>query len=108
MATYEDFKKIELVVAEIKSAEKIVGAEKLLKLSLDVGNSSRQIVAGIAKHYTPDELIGKKIILVKNLEPRNVRGVLSEGMLLAAVSDAEGIISLVTVDKDVKAGTPIL
>jgi len=104
MIKYDEFKKIELKVGEIKSAEPIKGSKKLLKLRVDIGEE-RQLVAGIAQYYSPEELIGKKIIVVSNLEPAKLFGVESQGMLLAAV-DGDNI-SLATVDKDVKNGARI-
>lgn len=95
---YEDFAKVELKVATVVEAEKVPKADKLLKLQLEVGEERRQIVSGIAQHYTPEELIGKRIILVANLHPKKLRGVESFGMLLAA-STPDGKLSLVTVDK---------
>ena len=100
-----EFKKIELVVAQIIEAEKIEASEKLLKLQIDIGEEKRQLVAGIAKYYTTDELIGKKIIVVKNLKPAKLMGEVSQGMLLAA-SD-RGNLSLLTVDKDIPPGSVI-
>ncbi len=85
---FEDFKKVEMVVSKILNAEKIENADKLLKLEVDTGLDKRTLVAGIALYYTPEELIGRKIIIVKNLKPVKLRGVLSQGMILAA-SDAE-------------------
>jgi methionyl-tRNA synthetase len=95
---YEDFAKVELKVATVVEAEKVPKADKLLKLQLEVGEERRQIVSGIAQHYTPEELIGKRIILVANLKPKALRGIESFGMLLAA-STPDGKLSLVTVDK---------
>jgi methionyl-tRNA synthetase len=95
---YEDFAKVELKVATVIEAEKVPKADKLLKLQLEVGEERRQIVSGIAQHYTPEELIGKRIILVANLKPKALRGVESHGMLLAA-STPDGKLSLVTLDK---------
>lgn len=95
----EDFMKVDLRIAEIKQAEKVEGADKLLKLQLDVGGEPRQIVAGIALHYKPEELIGKKITIVANLKPAKIRGVESHGMLLAA-SDANGL-SVLTLDRGI-------
>ena len=95
---YDDFTKVELKVAEIIEAERIPKADRLLKLQLAVGEERRQIVSGIAQHYTPEELIGKRIILVSNLKPKALRGVESHGMLLAATA-ADGRLSLVTLDK---------
>jgi len=100
-----EFKKIKLVVAQILEAEKIEGSEKLYKLKIDIGDEKRQLVAGIAKYYNPDELIGKKIVIVKNLKPAKLMGQLSQGMLLAA-SDGENL-SLLTVDKEVPVGSTI-
>jgi len=79
-----EFGRVELVVAEVLEAVKVEGADKLLKMQINIGSEKRQIVAGIAQHYTPDEMIGKKIVVVKNLKPAVIRGVESKGMLLAA------------------------
>jgi len=95
---YEDFAKVELKVARVVEAEAIPKADKLLKLTLEVGEERRQIVSGIAQHYKPEELIGKRIILVANLKPKKLRGVESHGMLLAATAP-DGTLSLVTLDK---------
>jgi len=100
-----DFKKIELVVAQILDAEKIEGSEKLIKLQIDIGSEKRQLVAGIAKHYNPDELVGRKIIVIKNLKPAKLMGEVSQGMLLAASDN--GNLSLLTVDKDISPGSVI-
>lgn len=89
MITYDDFAKLELVVATIKTAERVEGSEKLLRLTVDIGEEERQIVAGIGKNHEPEELTGKQIIIIKNLEPRSLMGVESQGMLLA-VSSNEG------------------
>lgn len=86
-------------------AEKIEGADKLLKLIVDLGDEKRQIVAGIAKHYSPDQLIGKKIVVVANLKPAKLRGVESQGMLLAASIDDE--LCLITPEKDIKEGARV-
>ena len=92
-----DFAKVELRVAEIRAAEKVEGADKLLKLQVEVGGVPRQIVAGIAQHYKPEEIVGKKIVIVANLKPAKIRGVESNGMLLAA-SDDTGL-SVLTLDR---------
>ncbi|MCK4888897.1 MAG: methionine--tRNA ligase [Candidatus Aminicenantes bacterium] len=89
LINFDDFKKVEMVVALVNSAEKIENADKLLKLEVDTGSDTRTLVAGIALHYSPSDLIGKKIIIVKNLKPVKLRGVLSQGMILAA-SDKDG------------------
>jgi methionyl-tRNA synthetase len=91
--SYDDFKKVELKIAKILEAEEVPGAEKLLRLQIDLGNSeTRQIVAGIKKMYDAKSLIGKEIAVVVNLEPRMVMGIESNGMLLAASSDAGPVI----------------
>jgi methionyl-tRNA synthetase len=83
----EDFKKVQMVVALVLEAEKVEKADKLLRLKIDTGDGTRTLVAGIALFYKPEDLIGRKIIIVKNLKPAKLRGILSQGMILAA-SDA--------------------
>lgn len=83
----DDFAKVELRVAEVIAAEPVKKADKLLKLQLDLGNEQRQVVSGIAKHFSPQELLGKKVICVTNLKPVKLRGELSQGMILAASKD---------------------
>ena len=82
--TIDDFAKIELRVAQVKVAEKVKGADKLLRLEVDLGYEMRQIVAGIAEAYAPETLVGRKIVIIANLAPRKLRGLESNGMLLAA------------------------
>ncbi|WAM33997.1 methionine--tRNA ligase [Caldicellulosiruptor morganii] len=101
----EDFAKIELKVAKVLEAEKIEGADKLLKLIVDLGDEKRQIVAGIAKHYSPEELVGKKIVVVANLKPAKLRGVESQGMLLAASIGDE--LCIISPEKDIKEGARV-
>jgi methionyl-tRNA synthetase len=103
--SFEEFSKIDFRVAEVKQAEKVKGADKLLKLKIDLGSEEREIVAGIAQAYSPEEMVGKKIVVVTNLAPAKIRGIESKGMLLAA-KDGE-FLSLVCVDKDVKKGSKI-
>lgn len=81
---FKDFGKVEMVVALVLEAEKHENADRLLKLEIDTGEDKRTLVAGVAEHYAPEELIGKKIIIVKNLKPAKIRGVKSQGMILAA------------------------
>ncbi len=100
---YLEFKKVELRVAEILEAEKIEGADKLLKLQVNLGDEKRQLVAGIAQKYTPDQLVGKKLIIVANLEPAKIRGVESNGMILAGVKDGQAVIPFFTEDIDAGA-----
>ena len=106
LISYDYFSKLKIRIAEVKSAERVEGADKLLKLNVDLGDEVRQIVAGIAPNYEPDSLIGRKIVLLANLEPAKIRGVESNGMLLAA-SDAEGRAVLLQPDSDVAAGSKV-
>ncbi len=102
---FEQFTKAKLVVAEILEAEAVPDADKLLKLQIDVGSDKRQIVAGIAQFYQTNDLIGKKIIVVKNLKPAKIRGIESNGMLLAAKKGKE--LFLVSPDGDIAAGASV-
>ena len=102
---FDEFKKLELRVAKVVSAEPVPGATKLLKLVVDLGTEQRQIVAGVATAYQPDQLAGKSIVVVANLAPARIRGVESNGMLLAAVSGDQ--LALVTLDRDIPAGTRV-
>jgi methionyl-tRNA synthetase len=86
----EDFAKVEMRVGQIKTAERIVGADKLLKLTVDIGTEIRQICAGIAQYYEPEKLVGRKVAVVVNLAPRKLRGVESNGMIIAASVGPEG------------------
>jgi len=86
----EDFARVEMRVGQIKTAERIVGADKLLKLTVDIGTETRQICAGIAQYYEPEKLIGRKVAVVVNLAPRKLRGVESNGMIVAASVGPEG------------------
>ena len=104
MITFDDFKKIEIKVGKVKKAERVEGAGKLLRLVVDIGTEERQLVAGIAEYYAPEVLIGKNIVILANLEPKMIRGIPSNGMLLAADG---GRIALLSVDGEVLPGTPI-
>jgi len=104
--TFDDFIKIDLRVAEIKACEDIDGADKLYKLTIDMGEE-RLIVAGIKQYYTKEELTGKKIAVVANLEPRKLRGIMSHGMLLAASSEDKSSVVLLTLDKAIPNGSKI-
>jgi methionyl-tRNA synthetase len=101
----QEFAKVELKVATIKSAEKVEGTQKLTKMIIDIGGEERQIVAGIAEYYTPEDLVGKRIIVVSNLAPAKIRGVDSNGMLLAATKGDK--MSLLTIDSDIDNGAKI-
>jgi methionyl-tRNA synthetase len=101
----EDFAKVEMRTGEVKAAERVPGASKLLKLLVDIGTEVRQVVAGIAEYYEPEKLIGMKVVLVTNLQPRKLRGVESNGMIVAASVEPEGRPVLVTFKEDVPNGT---
>lgn len=105
MIPLEDLKKLDLRAAKILSVEDHPSADKLYILTIDVGGEQKKIVAGIRAFYKPQELLGKLIVVVNNLEPAVIRGVESSGMLLAA-SD-EGNISILTIERPVKAGSII-
>ena len=103
----DDFAKVQLKVGEIIACEKVPKSSKLLHETVKFGNEIRSVVSGIAKHYTPEEMVGKKVVFVTNLAPRTVCGVLSEGMILAA-EDEDGKLALVVSDKDdLKSGAVI-
>jgi methionyl-tRNA synthetase len=93
MINIEEFRKIELRVGVVKTAEAHPNADRLLVLKVDLGTEERQIVAGIRAHYQPEELVGKQVVIVANLEPAMLRGVESQGMVLAA-SDGERVVVL--------------
>ncbi|MDD5504546.1 MAG: methionine--tRNA ligase subunit beta [Candidatus Omnitrophica bacterium] len=105
MITYEDFSKIELKIAKIIDAREHPSADRLYILDIDLGGEKRQIVAGIRNHYAIQELIGKNIAVVCNLQPALIRGIESNGMLLAASSGNE--LSILTIEKDLPAGAMI-
>jgi len=105
LITYHDFKKIDLRVARILSAEPVEKTDKLLRIQIDLGSEQRQIVAGIAEAYTPEELTGKLVAVVANLEPAVIRGVESNGMLLAASNEKD--IVVLTLDKHIESGAMI-
>jgi methionyl-tRNA synthetase len=100
----EDFGKVEMRVGQVKTAERIVGADKLLKLTVDIGTEVRQICAGIAQYYEPESLIGRKVVVVVNLAPRKLRGVESNGMIVAASVGPEGRPVLAGFHEDVEVG----
>lgn len=109
---YDEFSKIELRIAKILEASRVEGSEKLLKLVLDAGDKdeagvliNRQVIAGIGKFYEPENLVGKQIAIVANLEPRKLMGLESNGMILAA-SD-ENSLALLVPDKEIKIGSII-
>lgn len=101
----DQFRNVELKIATIKSAEAHPNADKLMVLQIDLGTEQRQILAGIRNHYTPEELVGRQIVVVANLEPAKLRGLESQGMLLAA-SD-EGRVVILAPDKTVQPGAKV-
>ncbi len=94
-------------VGEVLSAEPVPGAQRLLKLMVDIGSEVRQVVAGIAEHYRPEQLVGMKVVVVANLQPRKLRGVESNGMILAASVGEEGRPVLATFKEDVPKGSKL-
>ncbi|OLB51787.1 MAG: methionine--tRNA ligase [Candidatus Rokubacteria bacterium 13_2_20CM_2_70_11] len=105
LATIDDFAKVELRVAEVIAAERVPKSKKLLKLTVSLGAEQRTLVAGIAEHYAPAELVGKKVVVVANLEPAKLMGIESNGMVLAA--STEGKLAVLTLDRDLPPGTKI-
>lgn len=103
--TIDDFAKLDLRVAEVISCEKVEKTDKLLKIQVKLGEETRTIVSGIAQHYSPEELIGKRIVLVANLKPAKLRGITSQGMLLAASN--EGVLEVLTLTKDLPSGSRV-
>ena len=103
--TFDDFAKLDLRVAKVIEAENHPNADKLICLKIDLGSEQRQIIAGIRGHYEPSELLGKQIVVVTNLAPRKMRGLESQGMLLAAVDGDQCTIS--SVEKAARPGARI-
>jgi methionine--tRNA ligase beta chain len=103
--TIDEFQKMDFRVAKILSAERIEGSEKLLKLSIDAGEP-KQIISGIAKAYAPEELVGKEVVIIANLDPRTMMGLESQGMILAAHGE-NGEPVVLTVEREVPAGSKI-
>ncbi len=101
----EDFMKVDLRVGKIVSAERVAKSEKLVKIQVDIGTETRQVVAGIGKSYTPEELTGKSIVIVANLKPAKLMGVESQGMLLAASSGE--LLAVATFDRETKPGARV-
>jgi methionine--tRNA ligase beta chain len=105
MIKFEEFQNLDLKIGKIITAEKVEKADKLLKLEVDLGKEKRQLVAGIAKFYQPEDLVGKEIAVIVNLEPRSLMGLESQGMLLAADQDGRPV--LLKPDEEVPPGTKI-
>ncbi len=105
MIDFEDFQKLDLRIAKVIKAEKVESAEKLLKLEIDLGKEKRELVAGIGQVYGPEELIGREIVVVVNLKPKVIRGIKSQGMLLAA--DVGGRAVILEPESQVPPGTKV-
>ncbi len=105
MISFEDFKKLEIRIGKIVSAQKVEETDKLLKLEVDLGEEKRQVVAGIAECYEADELVGKEVPVLVNLEPRKIRGVESNGMIL--VANDNGKLVLLHPEKEVAPGANV-
>lgn len=111
--TIDEFAKVELRVAKVQTAERVEGSDKLLRLMLDAGDKneagevvSRQVLAGIGKAYTPEEMVGRQIAIVANLDPRDLMGFTSQGMILAA-TDKDGRPALVSFQSEIEPGTKL-
>ena len=104
--TFDDFMKLQFQVGKIVACEAVKGSKKLLCSQVKIGSTTKQIVSGISKHYSPDEMVGKKVMVLVNLKPAKLAGVLSEGMLLCA-EDADGNLSLMTPERTMPSGAEI-
>lgn len=104
--SYEDFSKLQFQIGEVLSCEAVKKADKLLCSQVKIGSTTRQIVSGIRSSYTPEEMVGKKVLVLVNLEPRKIRGLMSEGMLLCA-EDENGVLSLLTTEKPMPPGAEV-
>ncbi len=107
MITLDDFKKIDLRVAQIMNVEKVEKTEKLLKVTVELGNEARTLVAGLGAHYKPEELVGLKVIVVANLQPATIRGIESNGMMLGVGCNDRESIALLTINKDASNGARV-
>ena len=103
----DEFAKVEMRVGEVKVAEKVKGADKLLRLEVDIGTEVRQVVAGIAEAYAPESLVGRKVVIVTNLQPRKLRGLESNGMIVAASVGEKGKPVLAGFLEDVPVGAKL-
>lgn len=105
--SFADFQKMDIRVGEIKSAEDVPGADKLYKVVVDVGGEERTMVAGIKLHYKKEELPGKKVLVLVNMEPKTIRGVESHGMVLCAHTPDRSKLVCTTVEKDISVGSEV-
>ncbi|MEW6222633.1 MAG: methionine--tRNA ligase [Candidatus Hadarchaeota archaeon] len=106
LVSMEDFKKVDMRVGKVSAAERVSGSDKLLKLDVQIGEETRTLVAGVADQYSPQDLIGKQIVVVVNLEPAKIRGIKSDGMLLAAVDGDK--VSILTLDRPLASGSKVM
>ena len=104
--TINDFQKIDLRVGRIIEAEKVTKSAKLVKLQVEIGNEKRQVVAGIAQHYKPEDLTGKLVVIIANLQPAKLMGYESQGMILAASTET-GELTLVGLQSDISTGSAV-
>jgi len=104
---FSDWEKIDLRVGKIESVEDVAGADKLYKLIVNIGTEKRTVCAGLKQYYKKEDLIGKKCVFFANLAPRKLRGIESQGMLLAAVNEDESKVVLVTPEEDIEVGARI-
>ncbi len=107
IVNFSDWEKLDLRVGKILEIEDIEGADKLYKLTVDIGDEKRTVCAGIKKYYSKKELKGKKIILFTNLAPRKLKGIESQGMILAAVNEEEDKVILLAPEKDIEVGSKV-
>ncbi len=107
LVSIEEFARLDLRVARVIAAERIEGTDKLLRIEIDLGSERRQIVAGIARHYAPAELVGKQIVVVANLKPARLRGIVSQGMLLAGSTPDAACLAVVTTDRELPLGCKV-
>ncbi len=105
MITFDDFSKLDIRIGTVTAAEKVQGADKLIRLEIDIGDETRQVVAGMAHTYTPQDFIGKQVPILVNLEPRKLRGIESQGMILAA--DVGGKPVMLITDRQVPPGSTV-
>jgi methionyl-tRNA synthetase len=105
--TFADFQKMDIRVAEIKTAEEVEGADKIYKLVIDLGGETRTLVAGVKLYYPKEELPGKKVLVLANLEPKVIRGIESHGMVLCAHSEDRSQLAFTTVEKEIAPGSRV-
>src|SRR5262249_46921262 len=107
LATIDDFGKVELRVAQVLTAEAVPKSKKLLRLTVTLGSEERTIVAGIAQHYAPADLVGKKVVVVANLEPAKLMGIQSQGMVLAGSTEDGGALAVLLLDRGLPPGARV-